>query len=107
MHKPTKQVYVLFLGTQTVLGPLTLETSTLGTQTQVLGLLCLPPTYLTTIFPDLLVKTYDASKVLNETLCSFDVAEIFFLGILTCVVCLELEASFLYINAGEKHYEVS
>jgi hypothetical protein len=47
----------LFLGTQTVLGPLTLETSTLGTQTQVLELLCLPPTYLATTFPDLLVKT--------------------------------------------------
>jgi hypothetical protein len=26
--------------------------------------LCLPPTYLATILPDLLVKTYDASKVL-------------------------------------------
>jgi hypothetical protein len=33
------------LGTQTVLGPFTLETSTLGTHTQVFGLLCLPPTY--------------------------------------------------------------
>jgi hypothetical protein len=32
----------LFLGTQTVLGPLTLETSTLGTQTQVFDPLCLP-----------------------------------------------------------------
>jgi hypothetical protein len=89
----------LFLGTQTVLGPFTLETSTLGTQTQVFGLLCLPPTYLATILTDLLVKTYDASKALNETLCSFDATGIFFLGILTCVVCLELEASFLYINA--------
>jgi hypothetical protein len=89
----------LFLGTQTVLGPLTLETSTLGTQTQVLELLCLPPTYLATTLPDLLVKTYDASKVLNEMLCSFDAAGVFFLGILTCVECLELEASFLYINA--------
>jgi hypothetical protein len=56
MHKPTKQVYALFLGTQTVLGPLTLETSTLGTQTQVFGLLCLLPTYLATILPDLLVS---------------------------------------------------
>jgi hypothetical protein len=36
------------LGTQTVLGPFTLETSTLGTQLQVFGLLCLPPTYLAT-----------------------------------------------------------
>jgi hypothetical protein len=89
----------MFLGTQTVLGPLTLETSTLGTQTQVFGLLCLPPTYLATILPDLLVKTDEASTVLKETLCSFDAAGIFFLGILTCVVCLELEASFLYINA--------
>jgi hypothetical protein len=89
----------LFLGTQIVLGPLTLETSTLGTQTQVLELLCLPPTYLATTLPDLLVKTYDASKVLNETICSFDAVGIFFLGILTCVVFLELEASFLYISA--------
>jgi hypothetical protein len=30
--------------------------------------LCLPPTYFATILPDLLVKTYEASKVLNETL---------------------------------------
>jgi hypothetical protein len=73
----------LFLGTQTVLGPLTLETSTLGTQTQVLELLYLSPTYLATTLPDLLVKTYDASKVLNDTLCSFDAAGIFFLGNLT------------------------
>jgi hypothetical protein len=56
MHKPTKQIYALFLGTQTVLGPFTLETSTLGTQTQVFGLLRLPPTYLTTTLLDLLVK---------------------------------------------------
>jgi hypothetical protein len=76
-----------------------LETSTLGTQTQVLGLLCLPPTYLATTLPDLFVKTYDASKVLNEMLCSFDAVGIFFLGNLTWVVCLELEASFLYINS--------
>jgi hypothetical protein len=60
----------LFLGTQIVLGPLTLETSTLGTQTQVFELLCLPPTYLATTLPDLLVSTYDASKVLNEMLCN-------------------------------------
>jgi hypothetical protein len=59
----------------------------------------LPPTYLATILPDLLVKTYDASKVLKDTLCSFDAARIFFLGVLTCVVCLELDASFLYIKA--------
>jgi hypothetical protein len=72
----------LFLGTQTVLGPFTLETSTLGTQTQVLGLLCLTPTYLATTLPDLLVRTKDASKVLNEMLCSFDAFTIFFLGIL-------------------------
>jgi hypothetical protein len=63
MHKPTKQFLALFLGIQTVLGPFTLETSTLGTQTQVLGLLCFPPTSLATILPDLLVKTYEASKV--------------------------------------------
>jgi hypothetical protein len=35
----------------------TLETSTLGTQTQVLEPLCLPPTYLATTLPDLLVST--------------------------------------------------
>jgi hypothetical protein len=52
------------------LGPFTLETSTLGTQTQVFDPLCLPPTYLATTLPDLLVKTYDASKVLNEILGS-------------------------------------
>jgi hypothetical protein len=40
--------------------------------------LCLPPTYLATILPDLLVKTYDASKVLNEMLCSFDAIGDFF-----------------------------
>jgi hypothetical protein len=82
MHKPTTQIEALSLGTQTVLGPFTLETSTLGTQTQVFGLLCLPPTYLATIFLDLLVRTYDASKVLNEMLCSFEASTIFFLGIL-------------------------
>jgi hypothetical protein len=62
---------------------LTLETSTLGTQTQVFELLCLPPTYLATTLPDLLVSTYDASKVLKETLCSFDAAGIVFIGNLT------------------------
>jgi hypothetical protein len=50
------------------LGPLTLETSTLGTQTQVFDPLCLAPTYLATTLPNLLVKTYEASKVLNEML---------------------------------------
>jgi hypothetical protein len=84
----------LFLGTQTVLGPFTLETSTLGTQTQVLEPLCLPPTYLATTLPDLLVKIYEASKVLNEMLGSFDAVGVFFLGNLTWVDCLELEASF-------------
>jgi hypothetical protein len=63
----------LSLGTQMVLGPFTLETSTLGTQTQVFGLLCLPPTYLATTLPNMLVRTNDASQVLNEILCSFDV----------------------------------
>jgi hypothetical protein len=43
----------------------------------------LPPTYLATILPDLLVKTYDASKVLNEMLCSFDAAGVFFVVNLT------------------------
>jgi hypothetical protein len=70
----------LFLGTQTVLGPFTLETSTLGTQTQVFEPLCLAPTYLATTLPDLLVKTYEASKVLNEMLGSFDAIGDFFLG---------------------------
>ena len=66
-----------------VLGPLALDTRTLGTQTQVLEPLCLPPTYLTTTMPDLLVKTYEASKVLNETIGSFDATGVFFLGNLT------------------------
>jgi hypothetical protein len=77
------------------LGPLTLETSTLGTQTQVFDPLCLPPTYLATTLRDLLVSTYDASKVLNEMLGSFDAIGDFFIGILTWVERLELEASFL------------
>jgi hypothetical protein len=76
-----------------------LETSTLGTQTQVFEPLCFPPTYLATILPDLLVSTYDASKVLNEMLGSFDAVGVFFLGNLTWVDCLELEASFIYIEA--------
>jgi hypothetical protein len=76
-----------------------LEINTLGTQTQVFDPLCLPPTYLATTLPDLLVKTYDASKVLNEMLGTFDVVGVFFLGILTWVECLELDASFLYKKA--------
>jgi hypothetical protein len=85
----------LILGTQTVLGPFTLDTRTLGTQTQVFDPLCLVPTYLATTLPDLLVKTYDASKVLNEMLCSFDAVGVFFLGNLARVDCLELDASLL------------
>jgi hypothetical protein len=81
-----------------VLGPLILETSTLGTQTQVFEPLCLAPTYLATTLPDLLVKTYEASKVLNEILGSFDAIGDFFLGNLTWVDCLELDASLLYIK---------
>jgi hypothetical protein len=45
--------------------------------------LCLAPTYLATTLPDLLVKTYEASKVLNEIICSFDAIGVFFLGNLT------------------------
>jgi hypothetical protein len=82
-----------------VLGPFTLETSTLGTQTQVFDPLCLAPTYLATTLPDLLVKTYETSKVLNEIIGSFDVIGDFFLGNLTWVDCLELDASLLYIKA--------
>jgi hypothetical protein len=89
----------LILGTQIGLGPLTLDTRTLGTQTQVFDPLCLPPTYLATTLPDLLVKTYDASKVLNEILGSFDAIGVFFLGNLARVDCLELDASLLYIKA--------
>ena len=81
------------LGTQTVLGPLALDTRTLGTQTQVFDPLCLPPTYLATILPDLLVRTYEASKVLNETIGSFDAIGVFFLGNLAWLDCLELDAS--------------
>jgi hypothetical protein len=69
----------------------------LGTQTHVFEPLCLAPTYLATTLPDLLVKTYDASKVLNEML--FDAIGVFFLGNLTWVDCLELDASLLYIKA--------
>ena len=82
-----------------VLGPLTLDTRTLGTQTQVFDPLCLPPTYLATTLPDLLVSTYEASKVLNETLGSFDAIGVFFLGNLAWVDCLELDVSPLYIKA--------
>ena len=80
-----------------VLGPLALDKRTLGTQTQVFDPLCLAPTYLATTLPDLLVSTYEASKVLNEMLCSFDA--IFFLGNLARVGCLELDVSPLYIKA--------
>ena len=79
----------MFLGTQTVLGPFTLETSTLGTQTQVFEPLCLAPSYLATTLPDLLLKTYDPSKVLNEMLESFDAIGVFLLGNLARVDCLE------------------
>jgi hypothetical protein len=89
----------LILGTQIILGPLTLDTRTLGAQTQVFDPLCLPPTYLATILPNLLVKTYDASKVLNEILESFDAIGVFFLGNLARVDCLELDVSPLYIKA--------
>jgi hypothetical protein len=82
-----------------VLGHFTLETSTLGTQTQVFEPLCLAPTYLATTLPDLLVKTYEASNVLNEILGSFDAIGDFFLSNLTWVDCLELDASLLYIKA--------
>jgi hypothetical protein len=41
------------------------------------------PTYLATTLPDLLVSTYEASKVLIEMLCSFDAAGVFFLDNLT------------------------
>jgi hypothetical protein len=82
-----------------VLGPLALDTRILGTQTQVFDPLCLPPTYLATTLPDLLVKTYDTSKVLNEMLCSFDALGVFFLGNLARVGSLELDVSPLYIKA--------
>jgi hypothetical protein len=59
----------------------------------------LPLAYLATTLPDLLVKTYDASKVLNEIIGSFYAIGDFFLGNLTWVDCLELDASFLYIKA--------
>jgi hypothetical protein len=55
----------------------------LGYPNTSLRTLVFAPAYLATILLDLLVKTYEASKVLNETLCSFDAAGIFFLGILT------------------------
>jgi hypothetical protein len=55
----------------------------LGTQTQVFEPLCLAPTYLATTLPDLLIKTYEASKVLNETIDSFYAVGVFFLGNLT------------------------
>jgi hypothetical protein len=49
--------------------------------------------------PDLLVNTYDASKVLNEMSRSFDALGVFFLGNLAWVSCLELDVSPLYIKA--------
>jgi hypothetical protein len=57
MHKPTTQIYALHLGTQMVLDPLTLDTSTFKTQTQVFGPLCLDLTYLVTTLLHLLVNT--------------------------------------------------
>jgi hypothetical protein len=59
----------------------------------------LPPTYLATTLPDLLVKTYDALKVLNEMLWSFDALGVLFLGNLAWVDCLELDVSPLYIKS--------
>jgi hypothetical protein len=41
------------------------------------------PNIFGTTLPDLLVSTYEASKVLNEMVCSFDALGVFFLGILT------------------------
>jgi hypothetical protein len=41
------------------------------------------PTYFATTLPYLLVKTYEASKVLNETIGSFDAIGDFFLSNLT------------------------
>jgi hypothetical protein len=75
------------------LGSFHIRNKYLGTQTQVLEPLCLAPTYLATTLPDLLVKTYEVSKVLNEMLDSFDAVGAFFLGILTCVECLELDVT--------------
>jgi hypothetical protein len=49
-----------------VLGPFTLETSTLGTQTQVFGLLRLPLTYLATMLLDLLVRTKYALSLIHQ-----------------------------------------
>jgi hypothetical protein len=43
----------------------------------------LAPTYFATTLPDLFVKTYEASKVLNEIIGSFDELGVFFLGNLT------------------------
>jgi hypothetical protein len=43
----------------------------------------LAPTYLATTLPDLLVKTYEASKVINEIIGSFDAIGVFLLGNLT------------------------
>jgi hypothetical protein len=45
-----------------------------------LGALSLPPIFLASTLPDLLVSTYDASKVFNEILGSFDAIGVFFLG---------------------------
>jgi hypothetical protein len=69
----------------------------LGTQTQVFGLLCLPPTYLATTLPDLLVRTKDASKVLTEMLCSFDESTTFFLGIFN-MSCMTRGRSLITVN---------
>jgi hypothetical protein len=45
------------------------------------------------------VSTYEASKVLDEILGSFDAIGVFFLSNLAWVDCLELDASLLYIKA--------
>jgi hypothetical protein len=75
--KTYKTILGLVLRYPNSFGSLTLA-STLDTQTQVLELLCLPPTSLATTLLDLLVKTYEASKVLNEMLCLVDAVGVFF-----------------------------
>jgi hypothetical protein len=72
------------------LGSFHVRNKHLGYPNTSLGALVFAPTYLTTTLPNLLVKTYDVSKVLNEMLGSFDAVGVFLLGILTRVECLEL-----------------
>jgi hypothetical protein len=82
MHKPTKTNLGLLLRYPNGLGSFHIRNKHLGYPNTSLGTLVFAPYIFGNYFADLLVSTKDASKVLNEMLCSFDALIIFFLDIL-------------------------